>query len=196
VSENTAAQTGNIYDLGYRGYDGERLGRSYAIVSLYLYSLRAIFGLGRSAWAKVFPFGLAAIALIPASVQLAIAAIAPADLELIKPESYFEFVQVIVALFCAVSAPEIIGRDQRHHTLPLYFSRSLSRADYVSSKLAALATALFAVLALPQFLLLTGNALADEDLVGYIGDNLTDPAVLAGSSGRGLHGSVSLAIGR
>jgi len=196
VSENSAAQTGNIYDLGYRSYEGERLGRSYAIVSLYLYSLRAVFGLGRSAWAKVFPFGLAAIAMIPSSVQLAIAAIAPADLDLIKPENYFEFVQVVVALFCAVSAPEIIGRDQRHQTLPLYFSRSLSRADYVSAKLAALATALFAVLALPQVLLLLGNGVADDDLLGYFRDNLDQvPAVLAGSLlAAALMSSVSLAI--
>ncbi len=77
LAETAAPQTGNIYDLGYRGYDGERLGRRYAVTSLYIYSLRAIFGLGRSAWAKVFPFGLAIIALIPATIQLGIAAIAP-----------------------------------------------------------------------------------------------------------------------
>jgi ABC-2 type transport system permease protein len=163
---------GSIYDLGYRSYDGSRLGRSYAVVSLYLYSLRAIFGLGRSAWAKVLAFGLAALASIPAVIQLAIAAIAPIEFELVRPEGHFTYVQIIIVLFCALAAPEIVGRDQRSHTLPLYFSRALSRVDYVLAKVGALFTALFVILLLPLVLLVIGIAVADEDLLGYLKDNL------------------------
>ena len=196
MAEAAPAQTGNIYDLGYRGYDGERLGRRYATISLYIYSLRAIFGLGRSAWAKVFPIGLAVVALIPASIQLGIAAISPINFTLIKPEGYFTYVQIIIALFCAVSAPEIIGRDQRYRTLPLYFSRSLSRIDYVSAKLGALMTALFIVLALPQIILVLGSAVAKADVVNGLSDQAGQFApIFAGAFVvAAFMGSVSLTI--
>jgi ABC-2 type transport system permease protein len=162
----------SIYDLGYRRYDGPRLGRRYAVASLFVYSLWSIFGLGRSVWAKVFPFGLAAIALLPALILLGVAALAPEEFELAQPEDYYGFISIVLALFCAVAAPELIGRDQRHHTLTLYFSRALSRLDYAVSKLAALVAALFLVLVIPQVLLLLGNAVAGESLTGYLGDNL------------------------
>ncbi|HLF79487.1 MAG TPA: ABC transporter permease subunit, partial [Dehalococcoidia bacterium] len=195
MAEQTRA-AGNIYDLGYRPYSGPRLGRRYAVTSLFLFSLRAVFGLGRPAWSKVFPWGLAVIASIPALVQLAIAALAPADLTLIRHEDYFGYVQVILALFCAVSSPEIVGRDQRNHTLALYFSRALSRADYVSAKVGALTVALGAVLLLPQIVLLLGSAVATDDLVGYMRDNvdLVPPIAASSALAAAFMASVSLAI--
>jgi ABC-2 type transport system permease protein len=167
----TGLRTG-IYDLGYRSYDGARLGRLYAAFSLYSYTLRAVFGLGRSTMSKVFPIGLAIIAAVPALVQLAIAAIAPQEFEYTSPEDYFGFISLVLALFCAVAAPEVIGRDQRNHTLPLYFSRSLSRQDYVTAKLAALASGVFIVLVIPQALLVTGNGVATDEIVEYAKDNV------------------------
>jgi ABC-2 type transport system permease protein len=195
VSEQTSA-TGSIYDLGYQRYEGPQLGRPYAVLSLYLYSLRAIFGLGRSAWSKVFAFGLAGIALTPAVIQLAIAAVSPIDFQLVTPADHFGYVQVVVALFCALAAPEIVGRDQRNHTLPLYFSHALTRADYVLAKLAALATALFVILLLPLLLLVLGIAVADADVLGNLEDNIDQWPPILGSSliGAAFLASISLAI--
>jgi ABC-2 type transport system permease protein len=161
---------GSIYDLGYRRYDGVRLGRSHAIWVLFIYSLRGIFGIGRSTMAKVFPIGLAIIAFIPSLAQIAIAAISPAEFEVIEPVDYFGFVAIVVALFCAVVAPEIIGRDQRHQTLPLYFSRTLLRTDYVSAKIASLLVALLLIFAVPQLLLILGSAVASDDLLDTFKD--------------------------
>lgn len=185
-----------IYDLGYRSYDGRRLGRLYAIMSLFVYSLRAVFGLGRSWVAKVFSMGLAVIAIIPAVIQLAIAALAPEEFEFARFENYFSFVSIVLALFCAVAAPEVIGRDQRHHTLALYFSRALSRSDYVTAKLAALLVGLLIVLITPQALLLIGNAVATEEVVDYLNDNLEQiPPILASSIVIAtMMGALSLAI--
>jgi ABC-2 type transport system permease protein len=196
VAEQVQRAAGNIYDLGYRPYEGERLGRRYAIVSLFWYSLRAVFGLGRSAWSKVFAWGLAVIAALPALVQLAIAALAPADFELVAPEDYFGYVQIVLALFCAIGSPEIVGRDQRNRTLALYFSRALSRADYVAAKLGALTLALTLVLLAPQILLLLGNAVATDDLTKYLQDNVDlIPPILASCLMVGAFmSSVSLAI--
>jgi ABC-2 type transport system permease protein len=184
VSEQTPTsglQTG-IYDLGYRSYDGVRLGRGYAVMSLFVYSLRAVFGLGRGWVSKLFPMGLAVLALVPAVVQLAVAAIAPDEFEFASPENYFGWVSIILALFCAVASPEVVGRDQRHHTLALYFSRALSRIDYVSAKLFALVAAMLFVLLAPQVILMLGNAVATDKVVDYLKDNVSDvPAIVASS---------------
>ncbi len=185
MSERSGPSPGlrtGIYDLGYRSYDGARLGRVYAAWSLYIYTLRAIFGLGRSAMSKVFPIGLAIIASVPALVQLAVAAIAPEDFEYATPEDYFGFVSLVLALFCAVAAPEVIGRDQRHRTLSLYFSRSLSRQDYVTAKLAALGSAVFLVLVAPQAILLAGNAVATDEIVDYVKENVELVPPILGSA--------------
>ena len=39
--------TSIIHDIGYRHYEGRRLGRGYVLRSLYVHNLRAAFGLGR-----------------------------------------------------------------------------------------------------------------------------------------------------
>lgn len=162
---------GSIYDLGYRTYDGARLGRSYALTSLFWYSFLSIWGIGRSFWAKFFPFALATIMLLPSIVLLAFAALSPADFEIVRPEEYFELISIVPILFCAVAAPDLIGRDQRQRTLSLYFSRALSRLDYIAAKVGAFILSLFLVLVLPQLLVQVGNAVADESVTGYLGDN-------------------------
>jgi len=198
MSEQTSSsrlQTG-IYDLGYRAYEGIRLGRLYAITSLFWYSARAVFGLGRGWVAKLFSMGLAVIALLPAFVQLAIAAIVPEEFEYASYENYFGFVGIVLALFCAVTAPEVIGRDQRNQTLALYFSRALSRTDYVTAKLAALVFGILIVQLIPQTLLLIGNAVATEEVVDYLSENLDEipPILVSAFIIATMMSSVSLAI--
>lgn len=168
------ARTGNIYDLGYRNYDGPRLGRRHAITSLYWYTLRGAFGLGRRTSSKIFPIIIAVIAFLPAVAQLAIAALVSDDVEVITPDGYFGFVEIPIALFCAAIAPEISGRDMRQRTLSLYFSRALRRRDYALAKLAAFATALTLITLMPQAVLVLGNGLATNDVWGYITDNWAD----------------------
>lgn len=177
MSESTA---GSIYDLGYKRYEGARLGRRHAIWALYIYSVRAVFGIGRSLWSKVGPIGLAIIALLPAVLQLGIAAIAPPeDIEIIRPEDYYFIIQIVLAVFCAVVAPELVGRDQRTHTLSLYFSRALRRQDYALAKFAALVTGMLAITVIPQVIMFAGNGLAANDFGDYLQDEWTDlPSVL------------------
>ena len=189
-------RTGSIYDLGYRRYDGLRLGRQHAVLSLYFYSLRGAFGIGRRTSSKIIPIIIAVIAFLPALIQLGVAAIVSDDVDVIRPENYFGFVQVPVALFCAAIAPEITGRDMRQRTLSLYFSRALQRRDYALAKLAAFATALMVLTLAPQALLLVGNGLASNDLAEYVGDNWEDmPRTIASGVGIAVAmGAVALAI--
>jgi ABC-2 type transport system permease protein len=168
------ARSGSIYDLGYRRYEGARLGRHYAALALYLYTLRGAFGLGRRTGAKIIPTLVVILAFLPAVAQLGIAALVSGDVQVITPDGYFGFVQVAVALFCAAIAPEVAGRDMRQRTLSLYFSRSLRRRDYAIAKIAAFATALSLITLMPQAVLVVGNGLATKDLWGYIQDHYWD----------------------
>lgn len=164
----------NIYDLGYRHYDGERIGRKGTLLTLYVHGLRSAFGLGRRASSKIFPFGLAIVAFIPAIIQLGVGAIVSGvdqHVDLFKHEDYFGYIRIILVLFCAAVAPELVGRDQRNRTLSLYFSRALSRRDYVLCKYAALTTAMLFLTLGPQLLLYIGNGMAADDLQGYASDN-------------------------
>jgi len=168
------ARTGSIYDLGYRTYDGLRLGRRHAITALYWYTLRGAFGIGRRTSSKIIPAIITVIAFVPAVVQLGVAALIGDDADIITPEGYFDFVQVPIALFCAAVAPDIAGRDMRQRTLSLYFSRALLRRDYALAKVAAFATALSFLTLAPQLVLVFGNGLASNDIPGYITDNWAD----------------------
>lgn len=173
---------GTIYDLGYKRYEGVRLGRRHAIWALYVHSLRGVFGIGRSLSSKVGPIGLAVIAFIPAAFQLGIAAIAPGEIEVIRPEDYFQLIEVVLAVFCAVVAPELVGRDQRTQTLSLYFSRALRRQDYALAKFAALMTGMLAITVIPQVMMFIGNGLAAADFGDYLQDEWADLPSILGSA--------------
>jgi ABC-2 type transport system permease protein len=185
-----------IYDLGYQGYDGPRLGRRHAVLALFEHSFRAVFGLGTTGWAKLQAFGILGIALLPAIVQLGVAAISPEDVEITKPEEYYGIIQPLIVVFCALIAPDLVGRDQRTQVISLYFSRALRREDYAYAKYAAFSAAVFALAVIPQLLMLSGNAAASEDVFEYVQNNARDvPAILlSGAMLAGLATGISLAF--
>ena len=171
--------TGSIFDLGYRGYDGPRLGRRHAISTLFAQSLKWTFGIGRGGRAKIAPFALAGLTLLPAVLAVGIRALAgpAADrMSVITPQNYLSGVQTFIAFFVTAQAPELLGRDQRYHVLTLYFSRALERTDYALAKYGALVCALALVLLVPQAVLLLGIVFASIDLGAGLGEAL--PLVL------------------
>ncbi|GAA4772736.1 ABC transporter permease [Streptomyces sanyensis] len=154
-----------IHDIGYRHYDGPRLGRSYARRSLYTQSLRGAFGLGRSAKSKVLPMILTGIMCLVAAIMVAVALAVPGSTEL--PMEYTRFaivMQALIGLFLAAQAPQSVSRDLRFKTVPLYFSRPIERADYVLAKFAAMASALFVLTGAPLVILYAGALLAEFDV--------------------------------
>ena len=60
-----------IHDIGFRHYDGPRLGRGWAFRSLLLETLRGAFGLGRPAKVKIMPWVLIGLFTVPAIVIVA-----------------------------------------------------------------------------------------------------------------------------
>lgn len=192
----TEQPAGSIYDLGYRNYTGIRLGRSYAILSLYLSTLRGAFGLGRGAWSKVFPMGLTALAFLPAVIQLGIGALVSDNIEITPPEDYYGYIRTVLVLFCAAVAPDLLARDQRMRTLSLYFSRALLRSDYALAKYAAFMTAMLFLTLGPQLLMYLGNALSVNSFWDYVKDEWDQAAPIVASAFllSAFMGAVSLAI--
>jgi ABC-2 type transport system permease protein len=171
--------TGAIYDLGYQGYDGPRLGRRAAVATLFWASLRAAFGLGRSGRSKVVPWGLSAIMIVPAAVAGAIQAIAPGGLSPFNYDNYLWDLQPILALFVAAQAPELVSSDQRNHVLSLYFSHALARSDYALAKFGAMAASLFILALATLLVILFASILASADVTASVGDQLGNQPQIA-----------------
>ncbi|AWS40602.1 ABC transporter permease [Streptosporangium sp. 'caverna'] len=151
--------TGVIHDIGYRHYDGARLGRGRAVLALTVHSLRGVFGLGRTARAKIIPFLLVGVMMLPAVVSIAIMAVVKQ-----KGLGYTEYaaiMQAVLAIFLASQAPYTVAPDLRFRVLPLYLSRPVTLVDYVGAKLAAMTTAMFLLLAVPLTVLFIGEMLID-----------------------------------
>jgi energy-coupling factor transporter ATP-binding protein EcfA2 len=70
---------GVIHDLGYRHYDGVRLGRAAIARALFVESAKGAYGLGRSTRSKVMPLLLLAAICFPALIMAVIAAVTAAD---------------------------------------------------------------------------------------------------------------------
>jgi ABC-2 type transport system permease protein len=188
-----ATTTGTIYDIGYRHYDGPRLGRRGAITAVIGAGLRAVFGLGRGGRSKIIPWGAVILAALPAFVAIAVRVLAGEILEVATYEGYLWSIGGLMPIFVAAQAPELVVNDIRHRVLPLYFSRPMGRLDYVAAKLVALALALLTITLLPVLVLFLGRVLAAEDVVGAIGD---EAGSLPGIIGSGvLHAVVLASIG-
>ncbi len=176
--------TGSIYDLGYRRYDGPRLGRRHAVVALFRHSLRSVFGIGRSGRAKILPLICIGLPTLIAAILVAVRALAGRagfeNVQLVPGhDGIYPIIAVFPTLFVAAQAPELLGRDQRYRTLTLYFSRALHRPDYAIGKLLALSVGVGVILILPQLVTTIGTILLTADTATGISKELgTLPAVI------------------
>lgn len=185
--------TGTIYDIGYRGYTGPRLGRRGAIGAIVGAGLRAIFGLGRSGRSKIIPWGAVVLAALPAGVAIGVRVLVGDLLDLYSYDNYLWGIGALLPIFVAAQAPELVVNDMRHRVLPLYFSRPISRIDYVVAKLVALSLGLLALTLAPLLLLWLGRILAEDDVVGAIGNEIGAMPAIVGSGV--LHAVVLASIG-
>ncbi|MFI9170552.1 ABC transporter permease [Streptomyces lincolnensis] len=185
VEHPVAATPGDqtrIHNIGYRAYDGPRLGRSYATRSLYSQSLRGSYGLGRSVKSKVLPMLLFVVMCVPAAIMVAVAVATKAKDLPLDYTRYAIVLQAVISLYVASQAPQSVSRDLRFKTVPLYFSRPIETADYVRAKFAALASALFILTAAPLVVLYVGALLAKLDFADQtkgFGQGLVSVALLS-----------------
>jgi ABC-2 type transport system permease protein len=174
-------------------------------MALLWQTLRACYGIGRGARAKIVPLSLAAIALIPAIVAVGIALLiaqagpGAARFESFSPirySTYADVIAVFVMLFCAAQAPELFGRDQRFGVLPLYFSRALARTDYAWARIGGLVAGLSLMVLTPQLVLFVGRLLmAPDPVTGWqVESPFLLPVLLQSAITVGLMGGIAAAV--
>jgi ABC-2 type transport system permease protein len=110
--------------------------------------------------------------------------------------TFYGYVSLILMLFCAAQAPELLGRDQRYQVLSLYFSRALVRTDYAVAKLGALVAAMLLVFLVPELVIFLGHVLSASDVPKALVDNVSSvPPVLVMAVATALVlGGISLAV--
>ncbi len=153
-------RAGVIHDLGFRHYDGPRAGSRAIARALYFDTLRGAFGLGRTMKSKIMPAVLFVAMVFPAVI---ITIVVGVDNRFDLPVDYNEYLlttSALTSLFIAGAAPASVSRDLRFRVVALYFSRPLQRIEYILAKYAALASALFLMMAIPLAVLYTGALLA------------------------------------
>jgi ABC-2 type transport system permease protein len=152
---------GVIHDLGYRRYDGPRLGRAAIIRALYWHSLRSAFGIGRGAKAKIVPILVFIAMCLPAIVNAIAMAQHPGQTPVVDYDTYtYRLRTLVMLIFVAAQAPELVSRDLRSHVLPLYYSRPMRRLDYPLAKYLAFTAACLLVIEIPLIILYLGNILS------------------------------------
>jgi ABC-2 type transport system permease protein len=156
-----AGATGVIHDLGYRHYKGPRLGRAAIIRALYWHSLRSAFGIGRGAKAKIVPIVAFGLMCLPAIVNAIAVAQHPGSQPVVNYDTYtYALRTLVILIFVAAQAPELVSRDLRSHVLPLYYSRPMRRNDYPLAKYAAFTAACLLLIEIPLIILYVGNLLS------------------------------------
>jgi ABC-2 type transport system permease protein len=151
------AAAGVIHDIGYRRYEGNKYGHPRIVWALYLHSLRSAFGLGRGAKAKIVPVVAFIAMCLPAVVNAVDIANNGVQNQSVFYDTYTPTLRaLVITVFVAAQAPELVSSDRRYRVLQLYFSRPMRRSGYPLAKLAAFITACLILLELPLLLMYAG----------------------------------------
>jgi ABC-2 type transport system permease protein len=164
---------GEIYDRGYQHYLGKRQGRWNAIWALATYSMKRAMGIKKSWTAKVIPIILYLAVIGTVLVILGIEAfIRSTDQLAMTYPDYFFLIYGIEGAFVATIAPEMLCGDRRENVLSLYFSRAISRLDYVLAKLIATALLTMTISVVPAVLLWLFRQLMADRPLSALTDNI------------------------
>lgn len=188
VQETPVARGGTVFDIGYQNYTGTREGRTRGRNAIFKDGVRTGLGLGRGARAKILPWSfigvMCAIGLVMALVAGAAERYggegAAEAFNLPSHSDFYGIASIVLFVFAAVVAPELLCRDRREGSINLYLVRPITNSDYIGARWSAfMAVMLFAAL-LPQVILLMGLAMGDPDPVAYLRANWLDvPRFLA-----------------
>ena len=174
--------TGTVFDIGYQRYTGTREGRSRGRRAVFKDGFRTALALGRGAKAKILPWAfivmLSGIGLVMAIVAAAANAMGgPGTADKANIPSHADFygiASIIVFVFAAVVAPELLCPDRRNKTLSLYLVRPITGSDYVIARWASFLAVMLGALWLPQIILFLGRAGSDKVPLTYVQQNWDD----------------------
>src|SRR5215203_4516594 len=175
-TDGRGAHSGTVFDIGYRTYSGEREGRGRGRRAIYKDGVRIALGLGRGPRAKILPWFFIAVLAV---IGLVFAIVAGAANRLGGPGTaqkanlpshadYYGIASVIVFVFAAVVAPELLCRDKRDGVINLYLVRPLTGSDYIVARWAAFLLVMVVAVWLPQVILFLGLSAGDPVPVTYL----------------------------
>lgn len=165
--------TGELFDLGYKRYDGPREGRMRARKAVYANGIRTLLGLGRSPGSKVLPIIFFIGVMSPAVVMALIASVAE-DVDIPTHADYYQFVSLLLTLFAPIMAPELLCPDRRSGVIGLYLVRPMTSTDYVGARWLAFFSITLLLVYSGQVLLLAGLTLGADNPLDYLQDNWLD----------------------
>ena len=170
-----------VFDLGYQHYTGPREGRNRARLALFENGVRTVLGIGRGGRAKILPAFLFIAVMAPAVVFVIILSfIGEGGADFIPgPADYYSIVSVILIIFGAIMAPELLCPDRRDNVLPLYLVRPLTSNDYLLARFLAFFVIVLALVYAGQIVLQAGLILTASEPVDYVRENWGDiPRIL------------------
>lgn len=159
----TQERRGTIHDIGYRPYRGPRVGTGGIVADLLRHGTLSTFGFGRSGKAKVLPFALLVMALVPAVVLVGIMSFLGLSAELLNYAGYQQTTSLFVILFVAAQAPVLFTRDLRSGVISLYLARPVGPAVFALVRWASLVLAILAFVITPLVLMFVGGLAAGAD---------------------------------
>ncbi len=170
----TTRPDAEIYDRGYRHYEGSREGRPHAIRALVVYSIKRGLGIKKRWTAKIIPIILYLFAFFPVIIIIGIRAFAGQLAAGFNYQTLYDLLATILLVFAAATAPEMLCDDRRQHVLPLYFSRAISRGDYLVAKISALGILMGTIALIPAFILFLGITFLANSPVNYFFKHIVD----------------------
>lgn len=173
ASAVAASPVGEVYDRGYQHYDGSRHGRGHAFGALVRYSMKRALGIKKGWGSKIIPIIVYVAIAIPVIVSIGIKAFLPSA-TIIGYPAFFALVFATEAIFVATIAPEMLCGDRRENVLSLYFSRAITRLDYLLAKLCAAAILTLTVSLAPAAIYWLGLQLLADHPLAAIKDHVGD----------------------
>ena len=174
--------TGTVFDIGYQRYTDAREGRGRSRQAIFKDGVRIALGLGRGGRAKVLPwFFIVVLSVLGLGFALVAGAAnrlgGPGTAEKVNLPShsdYYGIASIILFVFGAVMAPELLCRDKRDGTINLYLVRPVTGGDYIAARWAALVAVMSVVAWLPQVLLFLGLSAGDPTPIVYLQQHWID----------------------
>lgn len=197
MSDDVSRGAAQIYDQGYRRYDGPRAGLRGSLRTLVTHSMRDALGLGRLTRHKVFPVATILAAFLPAIAFVGASALVPEELDDFLPSyaEYYGYVIAAIFLFAGFVAPELLCKDRRTGLLGVYLASPLNRPMYLLGKAIAVLLLMLLVTLGPPLLMLIAYSLESRGPDGFAEWIETLLHVVASSLAMGsLFAAVALAV--
>ena len=181
MTQGTGTQaTGELFDLGYQHYDGPREGRIRARKAVFFDGVRTTLGVGHGPLAKVLPVLLFGAAMAPAVIMAIIASMFDGLTGALPGHAdYYQVVSIVLIIFAALVAPELLCSDRRNGVISLYLVRPLTTTDYVVARWLAFFSITLLLVYSGQAVFLASLILSASEPLDYIKDNWLDiPRIL------------------